>query len=132
MFEADPLICRQCGGTLRIIAFTEDTLALASDGTLWAWGGGALGNGQPQSGYSAVPVQVRDPSDPSGLFRDAAFAAAGLNRTYAVKQDGTVWTWGSNYRNTLGAGGGLCREAERDDLKEIFLSPAGMTFFAHK
>ncbi len=58
-------------------------LALASDGTVWAWGNN-LGNGSPNS--SDVPVQV--PSL-SGIVA----VSAGSNVSVALRSDGTVWTW---------------------------------------
>lgn len=66
------------------------TLALKSDGTIWAWGYGArgeLGDGA-SAYYSTFPVQV------VGLV-DAIAVSAGEHRSLALKSDGTVWAWGA-------------------------------------
>jgi alpha-tubulin suppressor-like RCC1 family protein len=70
------------------------TLALKSDGTVWAWGNndyGQLGNGSvtPQYGGVAYAAQV------TGLSNVVAIAA-GHWHSVAVKSDGSVWTWGFN------------------------------------
>jgi alpha-tubulin suppressor-like RCC1 family protein len=72
------------------------SLALTSDGTVWAWGRnswGQLGNGTWNN--SNVPVQV------SGLTGITAIAA-GAAYSLALKSDGTVWTWGDNGDGQLG------------------------------
>ena len=72
------------------------TLALRSDGTVWAWGNntnGQLGNNQNVD--SAVPVQV------VGLAGVTAIAAGG-HHSVALNGDGTIWTWGFNSSGQLG------------------------------
>jgi alpha-tubulin suppressor-like RCC1 family protein len=74
------------------------TVALKSDGTVWAWGSnsnGQLGDGTTTD--SVAPVQV------SGLS-DVTAIAAGSAYTVALKSDGTVWAWGSNSNGQLGDG----------------------------
>jgi alpha-tubulin suppressor-like RCC1 family protein len=73
--------------------------AIRADGTLWAWGSnlaGELGNGSSAQ-FSKVPVQV------SGLTQVTA-VAAGSSNAYALRQDGTVWGWGSDQLGQLGDG----------------------------
>jgi alpha-tubulin suppressor-like RCC1 family protein len=73
-------------------------LALADDGTVWAWGfndQGQLGDGTLQ--YSTAPVQVQ------GLPEIKAISA-GYTSSMALGRDGTVWTWGSNQSGELGDG----------------------------
>jgi alpha-tubulin suppressor-like RCC1 family protein len=68
----------------------QHTLALKSDGTVWAWGlnvKGQLGDGSFTERNS--PVQV------SGLV-DVVAVSAGEQASLALKKDGTVWGWGSN------------------------------------
>jgi alpha-tubulin suppressor-like RCC1 family protein len=74
------------------------SLALKSDGTVWAWGwngDGQLGDGTTRS--RTAPVQV------SGLTGVVRIAAGGAH-SLAVKDDGTVWAWGSNAGGQLGDG----------------------------
>ncbi|WP_240359520.1 hypothetical protein [Pyxidicoccus trucidator] len=74
------------------------SLALHSDGTVWAWGSnseGQLGTGSTLN--SAVPVRL------SGLGGIVA-VAAGHAHSLAVRSDGTVWAWGSNTSRQLGDG----------------------------
>ncbi len=74
------------------------TIALKSDGTVWAWGDnfrGQLGDGTTTD--RSTPVQV------SGLTGVIAIAA-GSYHTIALKSDGTVWAWGYNGSGQLGDG----------------------------
>ena len=64
------------------------TMALKTDGSLWAWGGnsdGQLGDGTTEDRHS--PVKIMD-----GV---ASFSAGGLH-AMAVKTDGSLWGWGRN------------------------------------
>jgi alpha-tubulin suppressor-like RCC1 family protein len=72
------------------------SLAVRSDGTVWAWGqgtNGQLGNGGTAN--SSIPVQV------SGLT-NAVAVTAGTAFSAALKSDGTVWSWGLNTNGQLG------------------------------
>jgi alpha-tubulin suppressor-like RCC1 family protein len=76
----------------------EFTIALKSDGTLWAWGeneGGQLGDGTTNPSY--VPKQI-------GSDHNWVSIAAGSMHTVALKSDGTLWAWGSNASGQLGDG----------------------------
>lgn len=79
------------------------TTALKSDGTLWSWGdnyAGVLGDGcAPKSSCvdRAVPTQI-------GTETDWAMVAAGGNHVLALKTNGTLWAWGSNYDGQIGNG----------------------------
>lgn len=67
----------------------EHSIALRTDGTVWAWGGnryGQLGNGTTDD--SPLPVQV------AGLDRITNIAAGGY-RNLARRSDGTFWGWGT-------------------------------------
>ncbi len=70
-------------------AIGEATLALATDGSVWAWGfnaAGQLGNGTFVA-ESSIPVRV-------AFLTDVVDVAAGTNHAVAVKSDGSVWSWG--------------------------------------
>ena len=88
------------GDAVAIAAGKFHSLALRSDGTVWAWGAnesGQLGNGS--NAPSASPVQV---SNLTGIIAVAAGCAAQHN--LALMNDGTVWTWGNNDYGQLGNG----------------------------
>ena len=71
------------------------SLALKSDGTVWAWGSnrhGELGDGTQTN--STIPVQVKN------LIGVTAIVA-GEDRSLALKSDGTVWAWGNNFLGLL-------------------------------
>jgi len=74
------------------------SLALASDGTVWAWGYngyGQLGDGTTED--SATPIQVPDLSEVIAIV-------AGDCHSLALQEDGTVWAWGDNLHGQLGNG----------------------------
>jgi len=74
------------------------TLALKSDGTVWAWGfnnQGRLGDGTTVE--RITPVQV------SNLSNITAISAGNIHAA-ALKSDGTVWAWGNNNNGQLGDG----------------------------
>ena len=85
-----------------ISAGGNHTVALKNDGTVttvWAWGlnsSGQLGDGTTDS--KKTPVQV---SDLTGIVMAIS---AGGSHTVALKNDGTVWAWGSNDYGQLGDG----------------------------
>ena len=74
------------------------SLAVKSDGTVWAWGWndmGQLGDGTTTDRPAPVLVQ--------GLS-DVVAVAAGTYHSLAVKSDGTAWAWGWNAYGQLGDG----------------------------
>jgi alpha-tubulin suppressor-like RCC1 family protein len=75
------------------------SLAVCFDNTAMSWGNdsyGQLGNGVSGS-LSTIPVQV------IGITGITAIAGGSLH-SVALKDDGTVWTWGSNAEGELGNG----------------------------
>ncbi len=74
------------------------SLALKSDGAVWAWGwnfSGQLGNGTDLD--SSIPKKVSN-------LTDVIAIAAGGEHSLALKSDGTVWAWGDNTSGQLGNG----------------------------
>lgn len=75
------------------------SLAIKSDGTLWAWGfnaSGQVGNGNTTSPQPS-PVQV-------GTDTNWVSVAAGQDHSLAIKSNGTLWAWGANSSGQLGIG----------------------------
>ena len=87
------------GCVISVAAGYYHSLVLLSDGTVLACGNndfGQLGNGTTGP-FNLVPTQV------SGLANIVAIAAAGY-ASYALRSDGTVWSWGDNAFGQLGIG----------------------------
>ncbi|EIV93907.1 chromosome condensation regulator [Frankia sp. QA3] len=98
-----PVAIRNLSEVTAIAASSEGNsgYALRGDGTAWAWGlnnTGQLGNGTDDT--SLVPVQV---TGSTGLVGVTAISAGSFSG-YAVRRDGTVWAWGSNFFGQLGNG----------------------------
>jgi alpha-tubulin suppressor-like RCC1 family protein len=75
-------------------------IAIKNDGTLWSWGynfflGLGLGN-KSFIYFSTNPTQV-------GTATDWKYIASAQKSSAAIKNDGTLWTWGTESR-TLGLG----------------------------
>lgn len=84
-----------------------NSIALKSDGTLWTWGCnscGALGDGT--STNFGEPTVFADRSSPvqtiAGGNNWCAIGNSGSCRFGAIKTDGTLWMWGTNYYGQLG------------------------------
>lgn len=75
-----------------ISAGAEHTLAVKTDGTLWAWGRNDLNNelGDKTSDNSFLPLQVANLSSISGI-------SAGGGNSFAITADSTLWTWGNGW-----------------------------------
>jgi len=80
----------------RLAAGWYHSLAIKTDGSLWAWGyngAGQLGDGTTTQ--RLTPVQV---------LTEVAAVVAGFEHSLAIKTDGSLWAWGVNYYGGLGDG----------------------------
>ena len=76
----------------KVVTFGRTPLAIKNDGTLWSWGTnseGKLGNGNTDNNYQVnVPMQVGAATNWQSVY-------AGTAGNFAIKTDGTLWSWGS-------------------------------------
>lgn len=96
--SSSPVQGKGLGAAKSIFAGPFHSLAVLSDGSVWAWGNnqsGQLGDGSARN--QAQPVLL------SGLT-DVSAIAAGMAHNLALKTDGTVWAWGDNQSGQLGDG----------------------------
>ena len=78
------------------------SLAIKNDGTVWAWGNNNYGQlGDSTANQRNLPVQVKDAAG-TGFLTGITAVAAGTSHSLALKNDGTVWAWGSNNNGQLG------------------------------
>lgn len=74
------------------------SLAIKTDGTLWAWGSNFYGeSGTSNTTVYSSPVQV-------GALTTWANVSGGIYFTIATKTDGTLWAWGQGSFGKLGQG----------------------------
>ena len=84
---------------LSISSKNANTMAIKTDGSLWSWGNNAYGSlGLGNGTYYSSPKQV------GALKTWKTVACTTPYSTMAIKTDGTLWSWGSNYRGQLGLG----------------------------
>jgi alpha-tubulin suppressor-like RCC1 family protein len=93
-------------GVKAIAAGYYHSLAIKTDGTVWAWGynsSGQLGIGPNSSFYSYnAPVQVVGTGGTGTTLQNAAAIAAGWNHSLVVLTDGSVVAFGDNGYGDLG------------------------------
>ncbi len=96
----------------------DHSLAVGSNGVLYAWGlgiDGQLGNGTTTTSLTPVPVSL-----PAGVVPVAV--AAGDDHSLALGSNGTLYAWGYNGFGQLGNG------TKTNELTPIAVSfPAGVT-----
>lgn len=94
-----PVSVRSLNGIIEITAGGAHCLGLKSDGTVWSWGkntSGELGNG--------TNIDTNVPRQVNSLTGSFTAVAAGVGHSLALRNDGTVWSWGLNNEGQLGNG----------------------------
>ncbi len=87
-------------GVRMVAASDVHTMALKTDGTVWAWGDntrGELGTGDTTAHRTAVQVQVLN--DAKSIQARGTDLSA---RNLALRSDGSIWGWGDNSFCQLG------------------------------
>ena len=92
---------------LQVSAGSDHSLALGSDGNVYAWGrngNGRLGDGTSSSRYTPVRVKTPDRKTYPDLPKDFTYlqVSAGWDHSLAVGSDGYAYAWGCNMYGNLG------------------------------
>jgi alpha-tubulin suppressor-like RCC1 family protein len=79
-------------------------LARQQDGSLWGWGDNSFGQlsaGVMGPDYRFDPTELGTPVR-IGISADWRLAAGGFSHALAIRQDGTLWSWGTGAQGSLG------------------------------
>jgi alpha-tubulin suppressor-like RCC1 family protein len=94
---------------LTISTGANHSMGIRADGSLWAWGDnsmGQVGTGSASQQYYTFPAKID-----GGLLKWIS-VAGGAMFTIAIKEDGTLWSWGENIFGQLGRSGTLNRPGQ--------------------
>jgi alpha-tubulin suppressor-like RCC1 family protein len=88
------------GGTnwKQVSCGNDYTAAIKTDGTLWTWGSGSLG----QLGNGSTALRTSTPITTFAGGTNWKQVSPGGSHTAAIKTDGTLWTWGYGSNGRLG------------------------------
>ena len=99
---------------IAIAAGSTHSLAITSDGTLWAWGGsifGQVGNGT--TGFVPYPVRIK---------QDVVAIATSFMYSAAITADGGLYTWGEHDRPQWAAQlDRILPERVMDDVTQVYV-----------
>jgi alpha-tubulin suppressor-like RCC1 family protein len=119
----------------RIAASDEHGVAIKGDGTVVVWGRNALQQLAP-----LPDVILTTPTPVAGLTEVRSVAAGGSEQSsgdassFALRRDGTVWSWGTNSFGVLGDGSGVSRRTTPQPIpgltRVVRLVVAGRTAYA--
>jgi alpha-tubulin suppressor-like RCC1 family protein len=90
----------------KIVGSKYSTYAIKQTNSLWSWGydeKGALGQ-NTNLVHRSSPVQI-------GSLTNWDIVEGGNEFAYAIKTDGTLWSWGNNLYGTLGQGDSIYRSS---------------------
>jgi len=97
----------------KIAAGSEHSLAIKSDGTLWAWGSnevGQLGDGTIANRINPVKIGPGYGSMDAAGYSFTLSLPISVGFTLAIKTDGSAWSWGANEFGQLGNGNTIDRK----------------------
>ena len=116
----------------KAFAGASHSMAIKTDGTLWAWGLGNRGQlGNLSSVNRSSPIQV-------GTFTDWVDVHIGFSSSIAVRSNGTIWSWGATLNGISGRGSGAFEVSSPVQIgtltnwKNIYGSAGGHTAIAVK
>jgi alpha-tubulin suppressor-like RCC1 family protein len=96
--QPKPMQVQGVTGVTGVAAGAYHSVALAADGTIWAWGindAGELGDGTDKS--RARPTQIP-------RLMSSGSLSVGSSHAVVLTADGTLWAWGVNSSGQLGNG----------------------------
>ena len=108
-----------------VVAGGEFSMALNSDGTVWTWGN----NTSAQLGLDIIGGYSYKPNIIKNLT-NVKKIAAGFDIGLALKNDGTLWGWGSDTNGEFGTGNNYVEKSpiQINGLSDIKDIAAGMSF----
>ncbi len=101
---SSPVMVEGISNVTAVSAGSGFSIALKDDGTVWSWGwdyDGVLGRGLTMT--QTGPQRIAKPAMIQGLSHIIAIDTT-YRTAYALKDDGTVWVWGSNIAGQIGDG----------------------------
>ena len=101
----EDVIAVSVGGVARYGYFGGHTMAIRSDGSLWAWGG-EMSNENFHDGVEPPESALR----PARIKEDVTAISVGNSHFMAMTSDGALWTWGWNEYGQLGDGTTISRD----------------------
>ena len=130
-YKTTPVQATGLTGATAVAGGHFHSLALKTDGTVWAWG--FNGAGQVGDGTTAPRTTPVRAGDLSGISQ----VRAGDNHSVAVKTDGmssgSLWVWGSNSSGELGDGTLTSRNRPVSTLSRIYsIAAAGSDTYVVK
>lgn len=107
--DSDVPVQEATGSTdwLELSAGASHNCGIRTNGTLWCWGE----NGNGQLGDGSGPTDQATPVQEATGATDWDKVSAGAAQTCAVKNNGTLWCWGSDSYDSLGDGGSIADSA---------------------
>ncbi|MHB8512297.1 MAG: RCC1 domain-containing protein [Actinomycetota bacterium] len=117
-------------GLVAIAAGWYHSLALGSDGSIWAWGDDSVGQGGCVGNLNFPVTKAVQVANGNGVITGFVAIAANGDDNVGLKSDGTVWTWGSDQYGQLGNGQtagafATCNPVEVSNLTGVVAIAAG-------